>query len=150
MRRLILMLSSDLVVLPIRPTNSCSSFNWSAMFSPISPGAIRNSTSLTLLRTSSRYLRPLSGETDFAPFRIASWRIFFPSVPLSPTAPPIPAIGLTRKPTFCASFGSGNLSESRLWIIGPSGTCDLLSASFLPRSLLVFLGRDVGDVVSLL
>src|SRR6266849_8307328 len=96
------------------------------------------------------YFTPLSGDTDFAPFRIASWRVFFPSVPLSPTAPPIPAIGLTRKPTFCATFRFDNLSEARSWIIGPSGTCDLLSASFLPRSPLVFLGRDVEDVASLL
>ncbi len=41
----------------------------------------------------------LAGAMGFAPRIIALSRIAFPSVPLSPTAPPIPAMGLTMNPT---------------------------------------------------
>src|SRR3972149_6059265 len=52
------------------------------------------------------------GAMDFAPFLSASRSVAGPSVPLRPTAPPIPAIGLTRKPNVT--------KEQSLWAVPSS------------------------------
>jgi hypothetical protein len=50
-------------------------------------------------RSSERNDAALAGATGSAPNDSALLRISCPSVPLRPTAPPMPAIGLTMKPT---------------------------------------------------
>src|SRR3972149_6195774 len=52
------------------------------------------------------------GAMDFAPFLSASRSVAGPSVPLRPTAPPIPAIGLRRKPNVT--------KEQSLWAVPSS------------------------------
>ena len=143
------MVSSEVVFFPIRPTDSYSSFNWSAMVVPIFSGAIKKSMPWLRFWISFKYLNARSREIGFAPFRTAWRSVFFPSVPFRPTAPPIPAIGLTRKPTLFTLSRLNRFSVERFSTRAPSETCDLLSPSSLPLSLSVFLGRNVEDEVFL-
>src|SRR4030042_3030381 len=66
---------------------------------PMSPAQVRNSMLTFLEAKPSTALRALSGDSLLAPLLSASRRISSPSVPLSPTEPPMPAIGFTIKPT---------------------------------------------------
>src|SRR5437879_12118262 len=54
---------------------------------------------------------PRLGETGPAPFLIASRKIIAPSVPLRPTTPPIPAMGLRMNPIL-ANYPPISLSRS--------------------------------------
>src|SRR5439155_11406792 len=73
------MVSSEVVFFPIRPTDSYSSFNWSAMVVPIFSGAIKKSMPWLRFWISFKHLNARSREIGFAPFRTAWRSVFFRS-----------------------------------------------------------------------
>ncbi len=118
--------SSGVVFFVLFPRTVKAKPQFRASSSPIFPdptiSCILSFTGPSLERKDSALL----GAMGFAPRIMALSRTSLPSVPLSPTAPPIPAIGLTMKPTVFreasfAEFDNGLFSTLVYTICSSSG-----------------------------
>ena len=72
--------------------------HFSAWVSPMSPAPTIRFMLFLMGLNSERKVSALAAAIGLAPSAMALSKIAFPSVPLSPTRPPIPAIGFTTKP----------------------------------------------------
>ena len=92
--------SAALVHVPVSKSVSHSIPYFVKRPAPISPDGARKSVPRAASANSRSAVSARPAARGFAPSSTARRRVSSPSVPLSATAPPIPATGLTMKPAF--------------------------------------------------